>query len=64
MQIYSMGYNNSHGRDFVIDRPKGINSWLLLLIKTPAVFLFDGVETIVRANSLYKMRFYRTVTFF
>ena len=51
MQIYSMGYNHSHGRDFVIDRPKGINSWLLLLIKTPAVFLFDGVETIVRANS-------------
>lgn len=47
----TVGYNYSHGPEFVMDRPNGIGSWLLLIIKTPAVFTINGVNRSVRENS-------------
>jgi AraC family transcriptional regulator of arabinose operon len=51
MEIHVIGYNHSHDKSFVIDRPNGISSWLFLLIKTPAVFIQDGIEINIRENS-------------
>lgn len=51
MQIGSIGYNYSHGEDFVMDRPNGPGAWLLLLIKTPALFELNGKKIKVKKNS-------------
>lgn len=47
----TIGYNYSHGPDFVMDRPNGPGCYLMLIIKTPARFTVDGDEHDVRANS-------------
>lgn len=39
MDIGTIGYNYSHGSDFVMDRPNGVGCWLMLIIKTPASFV-------------------------
>lgn len=52
MELHVIGYNHSHDKTFAIDRPNGIgSSWILLLIKTPAVFMQNGKEVITRENS-------------
>lgn len=51
MKIGSIGYNYSHGKEFVMDRPGGNGAWLFLLIKTPAIFEIDGKEVNVKENS-------------
>lgn len=51
MKLISIGYNHLHKSTFEIDRPDGIDSWLFLLIKTPAIFHFGGKEIEVSANS-------------
>lgn len=44
MRITNVGYNHFHGADFYIERPEGSGDYLMLLLKTPAVFELDGVE--------------------
>ena len=44
MQIGSIGYNYSHDDDFIMDRPMGPGTFLLLLIKTPSVVTVNGYE--------------------
>ena len=51
MKIGSIGYNYSHGKEFVMDRPNGTGAWLFLLVKTPANFEINGKELYVKANS-------------
>jgi AraC family transcriptional regulator of arabinose operon len=52
MELHEIGYNHSHDKTFAIDRPNGIGScWILLLIKTPAVFMQNGKEVITKENS-------------
>ncbi|MCM1060203.1 MAG: AraC family transcriptional regulator [Eubacterium sp.] len=51
MKIGSIGYNYSHGNDFIMDRPNGPGSWLMLLIKTPAMFEINGIKQSVKKNS-------------
>lgn len=51
MQIGSIGYNYSHGEDFVMDRPNGPGAWLFLLIKTPALFELNGKKLRVKQDS-------------
>lgn len=51
MEVLSIGYNHSHNTDFVIDRPQGTGEWLLLLIKSPAIFRQGGKNTAVNENS-------------
>ena len=64
MHINNIGYNHCHDADFCIQRPDGSGDYLLLLIKTPAVFTFSETDTFTEANSfiLYKEgtpQFYR-----
>lgn len=64
MHINNIGYNHCHDADFCIQRPDGSGDYLLLLIKTPAVFTLSETDTFTEANSfiLYKEgtpQFYR-----
>ncbi len=52
MLIDDIGYNHRHEKDFVIDRPDGTGDWLLLIIKSPAVYRYDGKEVRKPANVL------------
>lgn len=51
MKLLSIGYNHLHDETFEVNRPNGIDSWLFLLIKTPAIFRYGGNEYKVSANS-------------
>ena len=51
MELGTIGYNYSHDKDFVMDRPNGPGCWLMLLIKTPAAFTVNGKNINVKANS-------------
>ena len=51
MRINNIGYNYSHEEGFFINRPAGSGDWLLLLIKTAAVFEIDGRETLTAPGS-------------
>ncbi len=51
MKLGTIGYNYSHDSDFVMDRPNGPGSWLMLIIKTPALFELDGKSISVKENS-------------
>lgn len=64
MQINNIGYNHFHDADFRIERPNGSGDYLLLLLKTPAIFTMKGKDIITEQNSfiLYKKntpQFYR-----
>ncbi|MGN0664929.1 MAG: helix-turn-helix domain-containing protein [Huintestinicola sp.] len=51
MKLGTIGYNYSHNSDFVMDRPNGPGCWLMLIIKTPALFELNGKKYSVRENS-------------
>lgn len=56
MKINNIGYNHKHDSDFFVLRPNGSGDNLLLLLKTPAVFILNGEELHTEKNSfiLYK----------
>lgn len=51
LNVGSIGYNHSHGKDFVQDFPQGVGCYLLLLVKTPAIFELNLKKLEVQANS-------------
>lgn len=51
MDIGSIGFNHSHGKDFMMDRPDGPGCWLFLLIKTTAIFYINNEKINANANS-------------
>ena len=51
MKINNIGYNHKHDADFFVLRPEGSGDNLLLLLKTPAVFVIDGKEQRTEKNS-------------
>ncbi len=51
MQINNIGYNHHHDADFYVDRPTGSGDYMLLLLKTPAIFSFGDVEEKTAPNS-------------
>lgn len=53
MIINNVGFDHCHDADFYIDRPNGSGDYLLLLVRTPAVFEIDGIETITPAGSVF-----------
>lgn len=64
MQINNIGHNHIHDADFIIKRPSGSGDYLLVLLKSPAVFTLNGEDTITESNSfiLYRKgtpQFYR-----
>lgn len=50
MRMDEIGYNHKHDRTFCIDRPNGAGDWLLLIVKSPAVFRIDGKDIHTSAN--------------
>ncbi|WP_124099306.1 AraC family transcriptional regulator [Ruminococcus sp. Marseille-P6503] len=52
MRITNVGYNHYHDADFFINRPAGSGDYLVLLLKTPAVFMIDGVQFRAEADSV------------
>lgn len=44
--IRRLGIDGRHYRNFVIDRPQGYDCYLMLFVKTKAVFSFGGTETV------------------
>ena len=51
MRINNIGYGHTHDADFFINRPNGSGDHLLLLLKSPAVFTFNGQDTVTEPNS-------------
>jgi len=56
MHINKIGFNHFHEQDFFISRPEGSGDYLLLLIKTPALFIINGKEVTAAPSTvmLYK----------
>ena len=53
MIINNVGFDHCHDADFFIDRPDGSGDYLLLLVRTPAVFEVDGKEILTPAGSVF-----------
>ncbi len=53
MIINNIGYDHSHDADFYIDRPDGSGDFLLLLLKTGAVFTIDNKDITVPENTFF-----------
>lgn len=56
MRMDEIGYNHKHDKSFLIDRPNGAGDWLLLAVKSKAVFRIDGQDVHAPKNSfiIYK----------
>ncbi len=50
--ILRMGCNTTHDNNFTVNRPAGYQWYLLLLVKSPAIFIIDGKEITTPANTL------------
>ena len=55
INILKIGENATHDSTFIVDRPLGHPAYLLLLIKTPASFFIDAVN-----SSEFKVRNHST----
>lgn len=53
MIIHNVGFDHRHDADFFIDRPDGSGDWLLLLLKTDAIFTLDGKDVPVPKNTFF-----------
>lgn len=53
MIINNVGYDHCHDADFFINRPSGSGDYLLLILKTDAIFTIDSNDLIVPANSVF-----------
>lgn len=51
MKINRIGYNHCHDSDFNINRPDGSGDYLAILLKSSAIFTFNGNDIAVRKNS-------------
>lgn len=51
MYITKIGYNHCHYADYKIYRPHGSGDNMLMLLKTPAIFTFNGSEIITEPDS-------------
>lgn len=52
MEILSVGYNFKHSNHFKLLRPKGLNEYLLLIIRSKAVFEIDETEFKISPNTM------------
>lgn len=56
MHINYIGYNHCHDADFQIQRPTGSGDYLMLLLKTPAIFTLNGEDIITSPDSFMLYR--------
>lgn len=52
MHIMHIGYNSIHDRSFNVNRKDGTEGYLIIVLKTPAVFELYGEKNIVSENSI------------
>lgn len=52
LHILRMGCNSTHELNFFVNRPNGYDWYLLLLVKSPAIFVINGEEIATPANTL------------
>ena len=52
MYIKSMGVNFIHSKDFITNRPNGTNEYILLLIRSKAIFKINGETIYANPNSV------------
>jgi len=57
LHINNIGYNHTHDADFEIQRPCGSGDYLLLLLKTPAIFTLGGKDIITEPDSFILFRY-------
>ena len=50
--IRRMGCGCRHDSEFVLDNPKGFDDYLMLFVKTPAMFVIDGREIFTEPDTL------------
>ena len=53
MILHNVGYDHRHDADFHISRPEGSGDFLLLILKTDAVFTLNGREVFVPKNTFF-----------
>lgn len=51
-KILRMGCNTTHDSSFYVDRPNGYEWYLLILVKSPAIFMINKEEIVTPANTL------------
>ncbi len=52
MRLDAIGHDHFHtGENFLVNRPDGSGDWLMLLIKSPAIFRIEGKEISISQNS-------------
>ena len=56
MKMMSMGYHHRHVNEFQVDHSNGFTVWLLLIVKSAAVFVIDGVEHCIKPNTVIMFR--------
>jgi len=56
MDINNIGYNHCHDADFIINRPTGSGDYLMLLLRTSAIFTINGEDLIAEPNSFILYR--------
>lgn len=56
MQIINCGYNYRHPNDFKIYRPNGSGDCILLIIHSPAFFVFKNQKHYTAGNSVVVFR--------
>ncbi len=52
MEIVNVGFDYKHPADFRIQRPNGSGDFILLILRSPAVFMFDGIEYNTAGNAV------------
>lgn len=52
MTIVRSGYHFIHDGNFLLNRPNGSGDYLLVLLKTPAIFFIDGEKKLAPKNSI------------
>lgn len=52
MKINRIGYNHCHDSDFNINRPDGSGDYLVILLKSSAIFTFNGRDITAQKNSV------------
>ncbi|HAG13995.1 MAG TPA: AraC family transcriptional regulator [Ruminococcus sp.] len=53
MILHNVGYDHHHDADFFIDRPEGSGDYLLLILKTDAIFTLDGEDVFMPRKTFF-----------
>ncbi|MCQ2416990.1 MAG: AraC family transcriptional regulator [Oscillospiraceae bacterium] len=53
MILHNVGYDHHHDADFFINRPNGSGDYLLLILKSDAIFTFNGEDVLVPKKSFF-----------